>query len=78
MTIKEWYTTEYPTDDMGEELDEAISFYGVYEAILCGLDIYRVLGVGDSIVRERVFLELSEMLECDYNEIYTTWLKKQL
>ena len=39
-----------------------------------GYDVYNILGVGDSVIRERVFEELSEILEIDYDVIYQKWL----
>lgn len=39
-----------------------------------GHDFYAVTGVVDSIVRERVFEELSKRLDCGYGTVYDAWL----
>jgi hypothetical protein len=36
--------------------------------------VYDVLGVDDSLVRERVFGKLSEIMNVDYAVIYKKWL----
>lgn len=37
-------------------------------------DVYDRLGVGESVVRERVFAELSARIGCGYDDIYDAWL----
>lgn len=37
-------------------------------------DVYELIGVGDSLVRERLFRRLAEIMEVDYNYIYQQWL----
>jgi hypothetical protein len=40
-----------------------------------GRDVYDLIGVSDSIVRERIFSALSELYaKGDYGEIYNLWL----
>lgn len=73
--IKDWYTKNYPTDDLGEELNDNITFKGLWGMMSQGYDVYEVLGVGDSIVRERVFEKLSEILGVDYDVVYNKWLQ---
>ena len=41
---------------------------------LHGGDVYDRLGVGESVVRERVFAELSARIGCGYDDIYDAWL----
>lgn len=73
--IKKWYTKTYPTDDLGEELDEDATFEDVWTAVNNGTNVYSVFGVGDSLVRERIFDELSKIYGVDYEFIYKKWLK---
>lgn len=73
--IREWYMDEYPTDELGEEIREGLTFYDLYEAMDNYMDVYRVLDVDDSIVRERVFSELAELMDVDYDYIYQQWLQ---
>ena len=73
--VKDWYVKEYPTDDMGEDIDPEVSFMDVFHALDNYEDIYDVLGVGDSIIRERVFTELADRMDVDYDYIFDQWLK---
>ena len=73
--IKEWYTMSFKTDEMGAELNE-VTFYELHKALHDGKDIYEIMGVGDSLIRERLFLELAELLQLDYENIYRLWLDK--
>ena len=73
-SIKKWYVKAYPTDDLGPEL--VGNFAGALETMAKGGDIYDYMGVGDSIVRERLFTCLSEMLGLDYDHIYELWLNQ--
>lgn len=73
MGIRAWYMSEYD-DPLGEEIDETVTFLDLFEALDHYRDVYEVLGVGDSIIRERCFWKLSEIMECDYDYIYDQWL----
>ncbi len=73
--IKDWYIENYPTDDLGQELNDDCTFKDVWTAIHNGSDVYTILGVGDSLVRERVFEKLSEINGVEYNYVYTQWLE---
>lgn len=72
--IKEWYLNAFPTDDLGCEIKDGITFNDLNVALNNDKDIYDFLGVYDSIVRERVFSELSEVMDVSYNRIYNKWL----
>ena len=72
--IKEWYLKEYSTDNLGEEIKDDITFYDIFYALDNYKDIYEVIGVGDSIIRERIFGKLAEIMKVDYNYIYNQWL----
>ena len=63
MKIKDWYIKNYPTDDLGEEINDTITFKGYWGLTSQGSNPYKVLGVPDSVVRERVEEKLSEMLD---------------
>ena len=73
--VKDWYVKEYPTDDMGEDIDPELSFYGIFDALDNYEDIYEVIGVGDSIIRERIFSELADRMGVDYDYVYDQWLR---
>ena len=71
--LRDWYMETFPTDDLGEYLNN-VSFEEIYKQLYRGVDIYNVIGVGDSIIRERVFLEMSERFDIDPEVLYTMWL----
>lgn len=73
--VKEWYQEMYPTDDLGERINDDITFYDVFECLDNYGNIYDFLGVGDSVVRERVFNELAQIMGVDYDYIYEQWLR---
>jgi len=74
MNIREYYLQAYPTDELGADINSFATFDGLFYTLEKGGDVYRHIGVHDSIVRERVFEKLAEMLDCDYNDIYKKWM----
>ena len=74
MTIKQFYLENYPTDELGVELKDDATFTGLLNELFTKNDIYGYIGVGDSIIRERLFMELSEILKCSYDYVYDLWL----
>jgi hypothetical protein len=74
MTIREYYLTKYPTDELGVELNETPTFAGLLNQLIVGGDVYRYIGVGDSIVRERLFERLAEELNVKYDYVYDLWI----
>jgi hypothetical protein len=75
MTIREFYLTNYPSDDLGLELNETPTFAGLLNQLIVGGVVYRYIGVGDSVIRERLFERLAEELEVSYEYVYNLWLK---
>ena len=74
MTIKEFYLNEYPTDELGIELNDNITFAGLVTELFGGHDVYEYIGVHDSLVRERLFSELAKQLNTSYDYVYNLWL----
>jgi hypothetical protein len=73
--IRDWYIKTYPTDEEGKEIDDKITFKAFYGYLWQGYDVYDVLEVNDSLIRERVFEKLSEILGVDYDVVYKKWLQ---
>lgn len=73
-SIKEWYIREYPTDELGEEMNEKITFEDLFYVLDNRKSVYDNLGAFDSIIRERVFSKLAEIMQVDYDYIYNQWL----
>ena len=73
--IMAWYVSEYPDDELGEAINPAATFLDLFEALDNYADVYDVLGVRDSVVRERAFAKLAELIEVDYEYVYEQWLR---
>ena len=74
--IKDWYKKNYPTDDLGEELNDTNTFEDVENALNKGDDVFEVFEVGDSIIRERLFQHLAKIKGVSYGFIYEKWLSE--
>ena len=72
--VKEWYLKEYATDELWQEIKDDITFYDIFYALDTYKDFYETIGVGDSVIRERIFKKLAEIMEVDYMYIYNQWL----
>lgn len=75
MNIKNYYLRTFPSDELGMELNETPTFAGLLNQLIVGGDVYRYIGVSDSLVRERLFERLAEELEVSYEYVYNLWLK---
>lgn len=73
VSIRDYYMETYPTDEMGPELKD-ITFADFFGGLVMREDIYEWGNVGDSIVRERLFSKLADILEKDYDHVYDLWL----
>ncbi len=69
--IKKWYTTAFP-DELGLEINPNATFLGLIANIG---DVYEYIGVADSLIRERLFERVAEIMECSYDEVYDLWME---
>jgi hypothetical protein len=74
MRLRDWYTTNFPSDELGIEIDDTATFDGLFETLDRRRDVYDYIGVYDSVVRERLFEKLAELAEMPYSYIYDQWL----
>ena len=81
MNIKEYYMDKYPQDELGVELNENANFVGLLDILhiqdsddLNDTDVYEYIGVGDSLIRERLFEKLAIDTNKPYNYIWDLWL----
>ena len=70
-TLQSFYTSAFPSDDLGLDIDSRATFEDLLFALDDG-DVNKVyaLCANDSIVRERLFTELANILNVDYDVIY--------
>ncbi len=76
--VKPWYQNKYVTDEVGESINDEIVFGDLWDCLKNGEDFYRVIGVGDSLVRERLFVKLAEIFHVSYEYIYGMWLARDV
>ena len=72
--VSEWYAQNYPDDPECGRISY-VTFEELLEAMENGEDFYQV--IGDSIVRERIFDEMTQLFSPtnDYDDIYYLWLE---
>ena len=60
----------------GQDSNDVLITFKIYdEALNHGDDIYDLMGdADDSVIRERIFWELSDILDVEYDNIYDRWL----
>ena len=75
MTIRKFYVKAYPTDELGKDINKNVTFAGLLNELIVGGDVYKYIGVADSLIRERLFERLAEELEVSYDYVYKLWLK---
>ena len=76
--IRDWYIKHYPTDELGERIDENVTFDDVFAGLKNHRDFYEMVGVYDSIVRERIFDEIAKSKNISYDEVYNLWLDESV
>ena len=74
MNIRTYYLETYPADDLGLEINKDATFLGLFRELVAARDIYKFIGVSDSLVRERLFDKLAKLLNEPYEYIYKLWL----
>ena len=72
--VKDKYIENYPDDEIGNNINEQLTFLNLYNGMLSGKDVYVMLNVSDSMIRERVFEILANIMEVKYIVIYYLWL----
>lgn len=72
--LKEFYMTEFPTDDLGASINPNATFVGLFDTLDFRQDVYDYIGVIDSLIRERLFSKLAELIGTDYKYVYDQWL----
>lgn len=73
-SIRDWYIRAFPSDQLGYRINPLATFAGAVKCMADGGDIYKYLGVGDSLVRENVFSKIAAITGVDYDAVYDLWL----
>lgn len=61
-------------DPIVDDMDKSITCRELIDKMNAGEDFYDIIGVGDSLLRERVFSVLSYITGLDYDVFYDAWL----
>ena len=70
----DWYNQEFPDDELSQYIHNTATFQGLLDAIESGNSVYVYVGIGDSVVRERLFTGLAMCIGVCYQVIYDKWL----
>ena len=72
--LRKYYMDDFPNDDMGKGINPKATFRGLKKALEDQVDnIYDYIGVGDSIIRERLFSKLADIMNVNYDVVYEMW-----
>lgn len=75
LRVKPRFEERFPEEgSFIDQIPEDLTFRKVMDALNNEEDIYDVIGVNDSVVREEIFILLSDLLDIEYDEIYQLWL----
>lgn len=75
--LKKYYMAAFPDDEMGADINDNVYFYDLLDGLRYGVDVYSIIGENaDSVIRERLFQKLANMIKVDYDHIYYMWLQR--
>lgn len=74
VNIKEWYTSVFRFDELGQKINPDITFRDLVKALNRSQSVYSLLGVLDTTVRARCFMKLSDLTVVAYEKIYDKWI----
>lgn len=72
--FKKFYHEIYDTDPDWTDLNPDITLGEAFIEFLNGANPYDIIGVCDSIFRERLFEMFAELADVDYDDIYNHWM----
>lgn len=72
-SLREYYLNTFPNDELGLDIDPSATFEGLFETLDNYRDVYDYIGAYDSLIRERLFSKLAEIIDMDYDYIYDKW-----
>lgn len=71
--VKETYKRCYVSDELGDEINPEITFAQLLAGMVEKKDFYDMVGVSDSIMRERLFDLMAILGGIKTREIYDLW-----
>mgnify|MGYP003652403687 CR=1 FL=1 len=73
--LRKYYIQSYPSDKLGEDINKDITFVNLFECLDNYQDVYSLINVYDSLVRERLFDKLADIIGVDYKYVYNQWIQ---
>jgi len=71
--LRDWYADTYEGDELTPAINGDNTFFDLFVALDNGLDVYQIIGVGDSLIRERMFDKLASIMGITYADVYDRW-----
>ncbi len=68
-SVRDWYIRQFPSDELGKDI-EPVTFKDVIKSFGSGVHLDEVIGVYDSILRDRVLVETSYRSCIPYENIW--------
>ena len=65
---------QHRQDSLCADINPNLTFRDLLIALLVKDNVYTLLGVDDSVIREYAFQALADILGCDYSVPYELWL----
>ena len=73
--VLDFYASFYPNDEEGKNINPNLTFSSLLRGMKKGVDFYEMVCVGDSMIRQRIFVALADLYSNnDYGEIYNLWV----
>lgn len=72
--VKDWYLKNFEDDKLGLRIDPDITFNELVFALFLGKSFYGAIGVGDSVIRERIGVRIADLYwQGEYKSFYDIW-----
>ena len=81
--VKDTYKNCYPSDELGNDINDKLSFAQVIARMQEGWDFYETISdpckfrIHDSVIRERIFTLIAIVAGIKYDVIYELWLNSE-
>lgn len=74
LKLRDWYLENFPEDDFAKDrMDSGKTFQDLFDTLDNYGNVYACIGVADSLIRERLFTKLSQIMGVDYEVVYDQW-----
>lgn len=73
--VKETYLAKWPDDDTAKKyLRSDLTFLDVFRYMAFGQDFYDLIGIADSLIRERIFTEMAVRGCGNFVQLHNFWI----